>query len=212
MIDFELVLAMLLVLAAGWVSGVAAFGFTLVAVPPLLLIFDPPTVTATAILLVLVTRWIVLLSSWRDVMWRPVLIMMPFGMVGVAAGAVVLREFEATWIRLLAGIVVTCSAVLMLGGWRIPGVDSIVGAPVAGFLSGALETSTGMSAPPIVIYFASRGQSVSAIRGSMTVIFYMVAISGIVLLTHQGIVGREELTTSALLLPCAIVGTVAGQF
>ena len=209
--DVSLVLAMAIVLFAGAISGLAAFGFALVAVPPLLLIYDPPTVTALAILLVMVTRWVVLRDSWRQISWRPVLMILPTALLGTVIGTVMIRELNTVYIELVASSVVLISAAILMAGWRIPGVQSPAAAPIAGLISGALATSTGMAGPPVVLLFAARGYPAQVFRGSMTVMFYLLGVVSLTLLTSEGLVGRSELRTAATLLPAAVIGAWVGQ-
>jgi uncharacterized protein len=210
-VDSALLLAMPIVFTAGAISGLAAFGFALIAVPPLLLIYDPPTVTILSILLVMVTRWVVLRDSWRDIHWRPVFLILPAALLGTVIGTAMIRELDAVYIELIASGVVLISASILLAGWRIPGVDSPAAAPVAGLISGTLATSTGMAGPPVVLLMAARGYPAQVFRGSMTVIFYATGVVSLYLLANEGLVGRPELRTSLILLPAAIAGTWVGQ-
>ncbi len=65
-----LLIAMLIALMGGIVSGLAGFGFGLVTVPLLLMLYPPATVTTVGSSLVLASGWIVLLSTWRTVQVR----------------------------------------------------------------------------------------------------------------------------------------------
>src|SRR5688572_5965498 len=113
------------------VSGMAAFGFSLVIVPPLLLMFDPETVTTLVIVLTLVTRWVVLFDAWSGVRWGVVAVMAPAGFIGSFAGAAVLDRLDDSYIKLMASAVVITSALLLLGGRTIPGANATAAGPVA---------------------------------------------------------------------------------
>src|SRR5688572_18212759 len=146
----SLVLAVAIVFAAGAISGLAGFGFALVAVPPLLLVFEPPTVVVLTKVLALATSWIVLLDSWRAIRWRTVAALLPWAMVSQFVGIAALSEFDAAGVKLLASAVVVGFAVLLLIG-RAGGHPSIAdrlwATPLAGTTSGVLSTSTGLSGP-----------------------------------------------------------------
>ncbi len=206
-----LVLAAAIVFGAGAVSGLAAFGFALVAVPPLLLLYEPATVTSISILLVLVTRWQILRYTWREVDWRTIVALLPTALAGTVLGLIAIRELDAGWIELIAGLVVVSSATILLAGWTIPGATSVVAAPLAGLLSGTLATSTGMAGPPVVLLFAARRTPPQVFRGSMTIVFYLTGLVALGLLVWDDLAGNEQIRLSLILLPAAIAGTWLGQ-
>lgn len=209
--EIEYLLAFVMVAIGAAVSGMAAFGFSLVIVPPLLLIFDPETVTTLVIALTLVTRWVVLLDAWPSIRWSAVAVMAPTGFAGSFAGAYVLKHLDDTYIKLMASAVVIVSAVLLLNGRAIPGVHASLSGPIAGLMSGFLNTSTGMAGPPAVLLFSAREYATQVFRGSLTAFFYLISITGFVALINQGLVGRRQLGLALAMLPAALIGTYAGQ-
>lgn len=202
---------MLIVLAGGVLSGIAGFGFALVAVPPLLFIYEPPTVTALAILLTTVTRWVILLDSWREIRWRTIGALMPGAAVGIGIGVVMLQRLDAAYFRLLAGLVVVVTSLTMIRGWTIRGAESPVATAVTGVASGVFNTTVGMAGPPVVFLFTTRNYSVKAFRGSVTTVFYLVSLTGIITLFQRDIIGSSQLRIALLLLPAAVGGMVLGQ-
>jgi uncharacterized membrane protein YfcA len=210
-VELEYILAFAMVAVGAAVSGMAAFGFSLVIVPPLLLLFDPETITTLVIVLTLVTRWVVLLDAWSSIRWSAVAVMAPTGFVGSFAGAYVLKHLDDSYIKLLASAVVITSALLLLGGRAIPGAYAPASGPIAGFMSGFLNTATGMAAPPAVLLFSAREYAAQIFRGSLTVFFYLISITGFIALVEQDLVGRRQLGLSLAMLPAALIGTYAGQ-
>lgn len=204
-------IAMLIALVGGIISGLAGFGFALVVVPALLLLYPPATVTAVAVSLTLATGWIVLLGSWRSVQGRTVLALAPGATVGVFAGTILIRALEPAVIKLVAGVVVSLFALSVLRGWRLNAVHHPLAAPLAGLASGTLNTSTGMAGPPVALLFTSRDYDMNAFRSSIMAYFYYVDVIGMSLLIQQGIVGRDELSVVMRLLPAAIAGGFIGR-
>jgi uncharacterized membrane protein YfcA len=210
-VDAEFVAAIAVVLLAGTIAGLAGFGFPLVSVPPLLLIYDPPTVVTLSIALTLATGWVVLLDTWREVHARTVLALVPWALVGVFAGAAMLRLLDAAYIKLLASAVVIAFTLVMIRGSILPGAHSPVATALAGTASGALNASTGIAGPPVVLLFTARDFGIQSFRGSTVAYFVFVDVAGLTVLLSQGIVGADELSTAAALLPAALLGTCAGR-
>lgn len=189
----------------------AAFGFALVAVPPLLLIYDPPTVTTLCLLLVMVTRLVVLKDVFQAVEWRVAAIILPPAWLGTFIGLALLRTLDSAAIELIAGSAVVISSVAMLSGWRIPRSESNVAGLAAGLGSGILSTTSGMAGPPMVLLFTSRRYSAHIFRGTLTVIFYALSLASLAQLARDDLIDRSDFRTTLVLLPAAAVGTVVGQ-
>ncbi|MGE3796767.1 MAG: sulfite exporter TauE/SafE family protein [Thermomicrobiales bacterium] len=209
--ELHYLFAFVMVAVGAAVSGMAAFGFSLVIVPPLLLVFDPATVTTLVIVLTLVTRWLVLVDAWGAIRWRAVAVMAPTGFVGSFVGAWVLSELDDSYIKLMASAVVVVSALLLLRGRSIPGAHASLSGPLAGFASGFLNTATGMAGPPAVLLFSAREYATQVFRGSLTAFFYLISMTGFLALVNEHLVGRRELTISMAMLPAALIGTWTGQ-
>ncbi len=206
-----LLIAMLIALMGGIVSGLAGFGFGLATVPLMLMIYPPATVTALGSSLVLASGWIVLISTWRTVQVRTLGALIPGATIGVFLGTILLTRLEPAIIKLIAGSVVILFALSVLRGWRIDAVHHPLAAPLAGLASGTLSTSTGMSGPPVVLLFTTRQYDMQQFRGSITAYFYYVNFVGLSLLILRGIVGWEQLEIAFRLLPAAIIGGFIGR-
>ncbi len=207
----SLVAALAIVFGGGIVTGLAGFGFALAIVPPLLLMYDAPTVTAVAISLTLITGWVVLLDTWRLIERSTVLSLLPGAIIGLGAGVVLLEAVREGWIKLIAGVVVLVFTLATFQGWIIPGVMSSGAPPVAGFFSGMLNVSTGMASPPVALLFAARNYEPHSFRSSIVAYFYVIDLLAMVLLIQQELVGWSELGVVARLLPAALVGTFVGR-
>jgi uncharacterized protein len=210
-VSSELIVAMMVVLAGGIISGLAGFGFTLVVSPPLLMIYEPATVTAVSISLTLVTGWIVLLGTWKRIEWRTVGGLLPGALIGVFLGAALIRRVDADYIKLLAGSVVVLFALSLTRGWNLSAIESRWAPPLAGVASGTLNTSTGMAGPPVALLFATRQYDILAFRASIIAYFYFVDAVGMAVLVHQDVVGLSELEVVVRLLPAAIAGGFVGR-
>ena len=210
-LDTDLWLAMAVVVGAGVISGLAGFGFGLASVPPLLLIYDPPTVVAIGSLIVVVTLWVVVWGAWGEIRVRTVAGLGPGAAVGLVVGVTLLRRLEPDAIRLLAGATVAGFSLLLLSGARVPGAGSRWAVPIAGFASGALNASVGVSGPPVVALLAARNLPPAAFRTTATAYFLLVNGATLVVLAWQHLLTRDHLVIAALLIPGALLGTALGR-
>ncbi len=208
----ELVAAIGIVVAAGAVSGFAGFGFALIAVPPLLLLFAPATVVAVTKVLNLSTSWVILAGEWEHLQRRTIAWLLPPAMLGLGAGYLVLRSVDPIAIKLLASSVVVAFALFLLSGYALPRIHSRRATWLTGLTSGVLSTSTGLSGPPVVVLLTARDLAPAAFRVTLTGYFTCIDVVGLTLLIAGRSVHRGDLAAAVVLIPAAIAGRAAGRW
>lgn len=210
-LDRTLLLTLLIALFGGMVAATAGFGFSLVAAPPLLLMYEPVQVTAMLLIVAIATRWLLLTDTWRTTNVRTVSAMLPTAWLGIGFGILIVRRVEPDYIKLLASGVVIAAALLLMRGWRPQRANTFVAAPVAGLLSGILSPTTGMDGTPVVFLLSSRDYTVSAFRSTITVYYYLIMPISILALAQQGLIGRADVWRSLAIVPPVVLGTFLGQ-
>jgi uncharacterized membrane protein YfcA len=210
-VDQRLLLTLLIALVGGIVAATAGFGFSLVAAPPLLLLYEPVQVTAMLLILALATRWMLLTDTWRTTNPRIIGAMLPAAWLGIGIGIVIVRAVDPDYIKLLASLVVIVAALLMMRGWRPRHAHAPAAAPFAGLLSGILSPTTGMDGTPVVFLLSSRDYTVAAFRSTITVYYYLLIPVSILALVQQGLLGREDVLRSLAVVPPVVIGTLIGQ-
>lgn len=210
-LDRTLVLTLLIALYGGIVAATAGFGFSLVAAPPLLLLYEPVQVTAMLLILALATRWMLLTDTWRTTNTRTIGAMLPAAWVGIGIGILIVRAVDPDYIKLLASLVVVAAALLLMRGWRPKHAHTPAAGPVAGLLSGILSPTTGMDGTPVVFLLSSRDYGIAAFRSTITVYYYLIIPVSILALVQQGLLGREDFLRSLVVVPPVVIGTMIGQ-
>lgn len=202
--------ALLAALLAGSVSGLTGFGLALISVPLFLFVYEPQTVVAITAVLSVFINLAVVWDSWRESEKRLVLALLPPAFLGVLVGAEVLAVADPLYIRLGVGALVVFSALLLLREIKLPGADTPLGTVVAGFVSGALSTSTGLAGPPIILLFASRGLPKHAFRGSSALYFLPLSLVGLAVIFYRGLFSAQNVPLALVLVPAAFLGKVLG--
>lgn len=203
-------MSFVVVILAAAVSGLIGFGLALVAVPLLLIFFEPAEVVVLLTFISLFTNTVIVQDSWRQVETRSVLSLMPWAIIGLILGTEILRSVDPDYIRLGMGVVVVLSAMLLLRDVTIKGIEGRLGTVFAGATSGALATSTGIAGPPIVLLFAARRLPKASFRASNAA--YLLVLGGAIIITlfARGIVEVSEVWTAAILVPAAFIGKTLG--
>lgn len=205
------IVAAAVVVFAGAAYGVAGFGFVMVSVPPLLLLYPAQAAVTAGILLSMLTGWMILPGAWRETQIGTVLALLPGALLGVGLGVALLGVLDAEAVKLLTSVVVTGFAAAMIRGWTPRGMSSRFAPGVAGVLSGGLGAMTGMNGPPVVLLFIARGYEVHAFRASLVSYFLLVNVVAVAARVWAGETGRADVETALLLLPAAVVGTTIGR-
>src|SRR5262249_40940347 len=91
-----------------------------------------------------------------------------------------------------------------VGGAHVP-------APVAGFASGALTTSTTTSGPPLLLHLVGRGATPEQVRDSLTTCFLGLSALGAVALAVTGTPALPDLALIAALVPVVLVAHLVGR-
>lgn len=194
----ELLAALTIVLVAGSVAGLTGFGLTLFSTPALLLIFDPVTVVVLNAILAPVTGLVIVFEAWREIRLRVVLSLLPWSLLGLTLGTELLVVLDPDYIKLVAGIVVLCTALLLVRGVTLSENSGKWAIVVVGALSGVLATSTGFPSPLATLLFAARGFAKESLRASSAAYFSSIGVIGLVILIGRGLTQETHFALAAI--------------
>jgi uncharacterized membrane protein YfcA len=210
-LDLTLLVVLLIVLLASVLSGAASFGFGLISVPALLLVYDPVVVVTIGAVAGVFRAIVILADTWRHVAYRTVLMLTPSSVIGTVLGVALLRLLDADLIKLAASIIAIGFALVLVRS-RLAIVPATPWLTVAtGLLSGTLTTSVGMQGPPVVLLFTARQMTTTTFRGSIAAYFLVLNISGIISLLGRDALHQDALLIAILVSPVAVFGTWIGQ-
>jgi uncharacterized membrane protein YfcA len=205
------------VLAGAALQSATGFGFALVSAPLLFAATTPAQAVGLLILLGLIVNAMTLGTEGRrpQPLVRDSAVLLGFGLPGVFVGVLVLRALSATALQIAVTLGVFATlAVRALAQRR--GAAGGAGAPrwaapVAGFTSGVLTTSTNTSGPPIVLYALARGATPVQTRDTLTVTFIGFGLLGAAALAIGGDDWVPSGAALAALVPAVVVGHLAGR-
>lgn len=206
-------IALTVVGLAGFLTGMTGFGFSVLSVPLLLLLYAPREVVVVALCLVPLTSALLLLTPALrgSLEWRLFAALTMCSLVGLPIGLWIFSRFDPMWVNGLVGVALVAFAWFGLFGdkdwsarhaWVVP----------SGILGGILATSTGLSGPAVAMYVHGRRLSNAAQVSTMAAYVGVVSALGIALLAVRGEVGADALERVAWLAPIALVGVVVGRW
>ena len=195
-------LLMLAVATGAVAQATTGIGFTLLVVPACALLLDAGDVLGTVARLGLLVDLAVVYQG------RHALDLRLAGRYLVPAALAVPVALVASALVPERGLVVAAATVTLAGGILLLRPDAIGrGRPVAaGFASGFLGVTVGMSGPPVALDTARQGLSADATRASLAAFFAVVDLTAA--LVHPTAAGAG---ITALLAAAAVVGLLAGH-
>ena len=206
------------VLAGAALQAAIGFGFALVAAPLLFAATTAERAVGLLLALALAVNLLTLATEGRrprplgvEVV-RLVLASVPGAFVGVA----VLRAADEALLQILVTTGVFASlAVQHVVARRAAGARRRAAswhAPLAGFVSGALNTSTTTGGPPVVLHLLGRGLEPEQVRDTLVAYFIAASLAAAAVLAATGTSGAAPPAAAlAALVPVVIAGHLAGR-
>ncbi len=204
-----------LVVCAGTALQVATgVGLGLLAGPVLILSLQSETAIFVAIILNLLVSFALLPQERGEISWPPLRLLVLGTLFGVPLGWLVLRQIDATTLKLFAGVVVLAAVVQLLllrrqaapGGARRARLVTLVGGGISGFMSGCLA----IPGPVAMWTLLQQNIAPSVVRATLRALF--VFSYGAAFVVHVGLGGDSGASwrTVAALVPALAVGVALG--
>ena len=206
-----LLLASLIVCLAATAQAMTGFGFALVLVPLLSVLYDPRIVVMVSLSLGMVSRLPLLAQSWRQVELIRIAPLCLTSIVGSVGGTQLLLRVDGSALRLGIGLVVIALAGLLLLEKRRPARREGLAALAAGLVSGALNGATAMGGPPVVLLGVNQAWGKENFRANLLAYFLVSQGGGVALLVLAGAFTPAVLELDAKLLPGLVAGLALGS-
>jgi uncharacterized membrane protein YfcA len=203
------VYAAIVLLLAYVVRGVAGFGSGLIAVPLLSLVSPVTAVVPVVVSLDYISSAMQGARHLRHVAWRELLRLIPFTLIGVAVGLLILRTVPPQVLSRALGAFVVAYAIYQL--LPLPALrGSRVSAIFFGVMGGFVGTLFGTGGPFYAIYFNLRGLDKDAFRATFATNFMIDGGVRLVAYVIAGFFGWATLSWVGAALPLVVAGLYIG--
>ncbi|MEG6616713.1 sulfite exporter TauE/SafE family protein [Peptococcaceae bacterium 1198_IL3148] len=204
-----LVLSSLIVFLASILQASTGFGFSIMATPFLLLIYEAHDAIQINIILSLLISFVMITKIWQDVDKERLISLVKGSIIGAPIGVAVFVYADVQMLKIVISILILVLTFLLMLNFSIKkskGKDI-----TAGGISGLLTTSLGMPGPPLLLYFTGVGTEKAILR-STTLAFY-VFIYTVSLVMQIVFYGTTKVvwTSSLMSVPLVLLGIVLGQ-
>lgn len=198
------------VFLAGLTYGLTGFGFALVATPVMVILLSPRVAVPAVLLMSMANGLFLLLAAWRDVQPRRILPLTLAGIAATPAGVYFLAWGSAAVLKCFIGSVITLFALAFLFGFQRPLRQEGPASIPVGLVSGFLNGSTGMSGPPVILFFTNQGLEKQAFRANLAAYFMALNVVTLLVYAYHGLVTRQVGLYALAGLPALALGTWAG--
>lgn len=209
LVSLDFLFFFFIILIASILQTSTGFGFSILATPFLLLLFDARDAIQINLILSLFISIVLILKIRKDIE-RGILKRLIIGSAaGLPFGIAILWFADLNHLKLVVSLLILSLTVLLMLNFRTsqsPGKDTFFGG-----LSGIMTSSIGMPGPPLLLYFSGTAASKEKLRGT-TLAFYLFIYSASLVLQFA-ITGIQKIvwTSSAFALPVVIIGLFSGQ-
>ncbi len=209
----EIGFAIVIVGVALFVRGMTGFGGSLIMVPFISLVWDIRQAVVIIAVLNLTSSLFLVIESRPHVAWRDALGLVAWSAPGLVLGTLALARVDVDLMTVVLGVF-TILASVHLARQRAKVIETrpphlaVEGA--VGVMAGTLHGMLGTSGPVIVPYLAHRVRAGAALRA--TILAYLLSLDVLRLggYVSFGLVSREVLVRSAILLPVAFIASHLG--
>lgn len=198
-----------IILTASILQTSTGFGFSILATPFLLLLFEPTEAIQMNLLLSLVISIALIRKVRKDIDFGIVKRFVIGSGIGLPIGIIIFMLIDINKLKLVISLIILALTILLILKFRMKQGkkrDLAVGG-----LSGALTTSIGMPGPPLLLYFSGTDTQKEKLRGT-TLAFYMFIylISLVIQVIFAG-TNKTVWVSSAAALPLVFIGLYVGQ-
>jgi uncharacterized protein len=202
--------AILCIFLAAIVRGFSGFGFSLLAISALSLVYTPAEIVPSIFMLELAASLNLLPSIWKDIHWKSLGPLTLGCFVATPVGVWFLANVPAAPMQIALAIFVLVATVLLWWGFALKTMPGKIGSTLAGAASGLSNGAFGIGGPPVILfYFASPAGAVAG-RASLTAFFLATDVIGLANQSVHGLVTWDAAWRALIYLPALLVGIWIG--
>ncbi len=209
-----MVLGALAVLLAASTQALIGFGFAMVSLPFLILIFGPKTAVGLSLILAFCSLSVLFCSLKKDTNWLLVKQLLKGAFIGLPLGLLFFYTIDVVLLKVFACIAIVTISLINLSNFSID-LNSSKGCEkwkmLMGAISGFLSGSVAMSGPPIALLLNNLDLKKEEFRATSVAYFVIMHPSSFVPMFLMGAIPLETLKYAVVFLPFIVVGMLVGR-
>ncbi len=209
--NISLAFACACIFVAAIVRGFSGFGFSLLAVSALSLVYTPAEIVPSIFMLEIAASLHLLPSIWKDVHWRSLLPLTLGCLVATPFGVYLLAVVPARPMQIALSVFVLIATGLLWKGYALKTMPGTAATTAAGAASGLANGAFGIGGPPVVLFYFSSPAGNVAGRASLIAFFLITDVIGLANQSVHGLITRDALIRALTFLLPLIAGVWIGS-
>ena len=205
-----LALACLIIFLAAIVRGYSGFGFSLLSITALSLLYPPAQVVPSIFMLEVAASLHLLPSIWRDIHWKSLAPLTLGCLIATPLGVWLLANISPEPMQIALSIFVLFATYLLWRGFALKSMPGQIASTAVGAASGLANGAFGIGGPPVILFYFSSPAGNIAGRASIIVFFLATDLIGLANQTVHGLITRETIINAVAYLPALIAGVWLG--
>ncbi|SDN83111.1 sulfite exporter TauE/SafE family protein [Halobacillus aidingensis] len=204
----EVVAFIIIILIASVLQTSTGFGFSIMATPFLLLLFEPAEAIQINLILSLVISSALIMKIKKDIDLGILKRFVTGSVIGLAIGIAVFLHMDMNRLKMGVALMIIALTIMLILKFRMN--QSKERDLLIGGISGSLTTSIGVPGPPILLYFSGTDTPKEIVRGT-TLAFYLFIyfVSLIIQVVFAG-TSKTTWVSSLWALPLVFLGLYLG--
>ena len=207
---YQLTFAIFVIFLAAIVRGFSGFGFSLLSITALSLVYAPAEIVPSIFMLELAASLNLLPSIWKDIHWRSLGPLTLGCLVATPIGVWFLAHIAPAPMQIALSVFVLAATALLWRGYALKSMPGPIASTLAGGASGLANGAFGIGGPPVILfYFASPAGAVAG-RASMVAFFLATDVIGLANQYAEGLLTRDTAIRALVYLPPLLAGVWLG--
>jgi uncharacterized protein len=206
-----LIFACVCIFGAAIVRGFSGFGFSLLSITALSLVYAPAQIIPSIFMLEVAASLHLLPSIWKDIHWRSLLPLTLGCLIATPLGVWALANVPARPMQVALALFVLAATFALWRGYALKSMPGPVASTAAGAASGLANGAFGIGGPPVIVFYFSSPAGDIAGRASLIAFFLITDVIGLSNQAVQGLLSWDAVWRAAAFLPPLLLGVWIGN-
>jgi uncharacterized membrane protein YfcA len=208
-----LIFCALVAILSGTTQALTGFGFVMVSMPLLILVFDPKTAVGLSLILSFFSIVALMYTVRVDTNWQLVKRIFGGAIVGLPVGLLVFSQIDVVNLKVYASLVILLMSLFGLKNYSFKFEPEQAEKYVipTGIISGFLSGSVGMSGPPIALFLSSLDIEKEEFRATTLAFFLLIHPSSFISMFALGSLPLYTAKIALYLIPFVFTGMFIGR-
>jgi uncharacterized protein len=206
-----LIFACICIFGAAIVRGFSGFGFSLLSITALSLVYAPAQIIPSIFMLEVAASLHLLPSIWKDIHWRSLLPLTLGCLIATPLGVWALANVPARPMQIALALFVLAATFALWRGYALKSMPGPVASTAAGAASGLANGAFGIGGPPVIVFYFSSPAGNIAGRASLIAFFLITDVIGLGNQAVQGLLSWDAVWRAAAFLPPLLLGVWIGN-